>query len=87
MTLDDFVERWSGIALLVLGGALVVVGFAGYFDLLPPPFSQTPGQRFVRGPGFSTAAQLCSLGGLFLVITGWRIHRHFVKERADAPTA
>jgi hypothetical protein len=87
MTLDSFIERWSGIVLVTLGVVLIAIGLAGYFDVLPPPFSQTRGQRLLRGPGFSDTAYMCWLSGLFVVLTGWRIHRHFVKERADAPTA
>jgi hypothetical protein len=82
MDFDTFVERWSGRVLGLIGLALIAVAVAGYFELLSPPFSQTPGQRLVRGREPSYGAQLAGFGGLFLLVTGWNIHRYFAKERA-----
>lgn len=37
--LDKFIERWSGYTLIIIGLVAISASVAGYFYLLPPPFS------------------------------------------------
>ena len=85
--LDEFIEHWSGYTLITLGVIGVVVSAAGYFYLLPPPFSMRPELAYVitMGPKRSQMFGGC---GLLCVIWGRGILAYFRRDwRAENTTS
>lgn len=83
--LDTFIERWLGRTLIVLG--LIAMGFAvaGYYQLLPRPFSRP--HRFDNAfgmPRLTFAAQTLGIAGLAAVACGAKLVRYFRRELEEA---
>ena len=82
--LDKFIERWSGYTLLILGVLAIAASAAGYFYLLPPPFSMRPelAHVIVIGPRrWTILSQLLGYDGMFFVLSGSSVLAHFRRER------
>jgi len=82
--LDEFIERWSGYTLITLGVVGVAVSAAGYFSLLPPPFSLRPelAHVFVIDPPgrWTFTAQMFGGFGILCVIWGSSIVAYFHRD-------
>jgi hypothetical protein len=86
--LDRFIKRWSGVTLIGLGVIAIGLAVAGYYRLLPPPFSLPARLDDVIGPTRLTfTAQVLALLGLLLMAWGAALIRHFRREREVGPFA
>ena len=89
--LDEYIERWSGYTLIGIGLAAIAVSAAGYFYLLPPPFSMRPepAHVFMIGPArWTFASQMFGLCGLLCIIWGRGINAYFRRDwRAENTTS
>jgi len=90
--LDEFIERWSGYTLIALGVVGVLVSVAGYFFLLPPPFSMRPerAQTIVLGgeERWTFLSQMLWYDGILFILSGARIIAYFRRDwRAENTTS
>lgn len=89
--LDEFIERWSGYALIALGVLGVLVSVAGYFFLLPPPFSMRPELAHAverEALRWTFTSQMLGLFGLLCILWGRSILAYFRRDwRAENTTS
>jgi len=84
MVLDEFIERWSGYTLIAIGVIAIAVSAAGYFYLLPPPFSMHPerARTIVLGgeERWTIMSQMFLYLGLFCLWGGVYSIRYFRRD-------
>jgi hypothetical protein len=90
--LDEFIERWSGYTLIIIGVVAIAASAAGYFYLLPPPFSMRPELAHVIVIGgskrWTIMSQMLGYGGLFCLWGGGYTIAYFRQDwRAENTTS
>lgn len=90
--LDAFIERWSGYTLILIGVVAIAASAAGYFYLLPPPFSMRPELAHIiviGGPErWTITSQILGYGGLLCIWAGAYISAYFRRDwRAENTTS
>ena len=90
--LDEFIERWSGYTMIIIGVAAIAVSAAGYFYLLPPPFSMQPELVHVivigRSPRWTFLSEMLGYDGILFILSGARTIAYFRRDwRAENTTS